>query len=62
MKKNPFLFSKRKAMALKAVDWCKDKGAVISPLNIVTALHALGYLPNPKNLKKEKGEKENGKL
>jgi len=35
------LFSKRLELANKAEEWCKNHGAVVAPLGIVTALEAL---------------------
>lgn len=41
------LFSKRKELAERAVEWCKENNVPIVPLNIVGALNAIGALKIP---------------
>lgn len=38
------LFSKRKQISDRAVQWCEDKQIPVTPLNILAALDDLGYL------------------
>lgn len=43
-----FLFSKRRKLAQKVYDWLAEQGAATEDsTNIITALHAMGYLINP---------------
>jgi hypothetical protein len=41
------IFSQRRIVAHKAIDWCIDNGAPVEPFNIVTALDSLGYITDP---------------
>lgn len=47
------LFSKRKKLAERAIEWCEKKGAPLNPFNIVTALNAIGALKMPEDEKEK---------
>jgi hypothetical protein len=55
------LFSDRRQVARRAVEWCTDNGITACPFNIVTAINAMGYLPQPEMVEDDRPFKVNTK-